>query len=66
MKESEAKEKWCPMVRLTQTEREPAFTNRGEYLGGDYSVLNCIANDCAVWIKNPFDEECGRCGLVRL
>lgn len=77
MKESEAKEKWCPMVRaevidtmisngvlkqITQAD------NRGD---NHKNMFNCLGYGCAWWVWNPGplynlprEEWEGRCGLI--
>lgn len=47
MTEDEAKEKWCPFVRLLREDSEVSglVTNRGDQDG----TLNCIAFDCMAW-----------------
>ena len=78
MKESEAKTKWCPFVRITQeTEHVKSCTNRGdvalttkrhESLRSDPET-NCIGSSCAAWLWDDDDPEVdvthGTCGLVR-
>lgn len=61
IKEEEAKEKWCPMVRISgQTDSE--YTNRCEFFPNSKDV-NCIGSNCMWW--RPHDAEGrGRCGVI--
>ena len=70
MKESEAKEKWCPMARVVCNPNGPAY-NRLE--GGEPSIgANCLGSDCMMWMggeiwssdENKYIED-GYCGLTR-
>ena len=65
MRESEAKKKWCPMVRHVSANNEVYQTNRSEHP----DTVNCIASECACWIvaSDKFinsDSNKGRCGLI--
>ena len=69
MKESEAKEKWCPYASCPEDNWVKKFgqnrDERGRPLGGAY----CIASDCMAWrgYPQPYDkaqEPEGYCGLA--
>ena len=45
--EEQAREKWCPFVRITHRE-DWAQTNRQEDVSID-TCTNCIASGCAAW-----------------
>jgi len=55
MTEDEAKQKWCPMMRLT-TDQGEWRTNRGERpqgaIGESYVYFNCLGRDCMAWRWN--------------
>ena len=57
MTEEEAKQKWCPMVRITIGETD-ACDNRGNK-NGDLAT-KCIASDCMMWAP----EVDGRVGNI--
>ena len=73
MKESEAKTKWRPFVRLSIV-GDMSFDNRGN----DYHNPDCLGSDCMMWIQ--WDNEympsqpgekaesypAGTCGLKRI
>ena len=64
MKEREAKQKWCPMVRFHPPDGE---NNRSPDHGG-LNNARCIASECAVWKESspsiyPGHSE-GSCGLA--
>ena len=55
MTESEAKTKWCPMVRHSGGEDEPASNRANNALKtedpvGDMPWNKCVASDCAMWV----------------
>ena len=65
MTESDARRKWCPMVRIANTP-DGAVYNRD--VGSDG---NCIASDCACWVwddpqpkEMPMSHKQGHCGLI--
>ena len=56
MKESEAREKWCPMTRFHAT-RENVYHNKlieDDNDSGEASAesANCIGSDCMMWRWN--------------
>ena len=70
--EKEAKEKWCPMVRITVLpDTRAGMSNRGETKKGSAA---CIASNCMMWRwerGTPADPEAqkhynikGYCGLA--
>ena len=61
--EEEAKEKWCPFVRIDEGETS---VNR-QLSGYDRSLFNCIASECACWAPHfqKGEPPMGRCGLIR-
>lgn len=69
MKESEAKTKWCPMVRLVELVANNSGSmdfrnNRGgeSWSGGDYE---CLGRECAWWVsKEDSSDPEGHCGVV--
>lgn len=68
MTEAEAREKWCPMVRLT-ADQDEWKNNRGDFPGKERS-FNCIASDCAMWrwvttldSGTVINTDKGYCGL---
>jgi hypothetical protein len=70
MKESEAKNKWCPMFRNTATnDRGGSNNNRADYGAQFDSSPRCIASDCMMWIVDTVDCDekpiGGHCGLSR-
>lgn len=63
MTEQEAKEKWCPMVRVIMTPQDPtwqnqAMTNRMEFVKQGLEETRCIASNCMMWKRFP---ECPVC-----
>lgn len=53
MTEDEARQKWCPMVRVTITRNDATWqgnmlTNRGQIPAANTDTL-CIASDCMMW-----------------
>ena len=71
MLESEARTKWCPMVRLIAVASNGAtmlHINRDN--NPDISPrLFCLGQHCACWVDTGYDdaakERTGRCGLAR-
>lgn len=73
MKESVAKEKWCPFARLYRAQGQfgAAAVNRFVDWDGDKSKTveyntRCIGNECMAWIREPMENSItyGHCGLV--
>ncbi len=66
MTEEEAKDKWCPMVRV---DNKGVSVNDGVFVRNDGEVLGrvntCIASKCAVWrnADHPLGLH-GYCGLA--
>jgi len=67
MTEDEARQKWCPHVRVMSDEGSMiiATVNRGS---GLQAGINCIASDCMMWrvaVKagDGLKEDSGYCGL---
>ena len=73
MTEEESRTKWCPMIRITQSEGGPLVSNRDEQLAGAIGTnVTCIASDCMMWIPEKREKHGdielvfgGRCGLAR-
>ena len=66
MKESVAKQKWCPFARVfTGTAGYVASANRN-MLSRDEQKANCIGSACMAWrYTYELDESAGgNCGLV--
>ena len=61
MKESEAKEKWCPMVKWC-VNRWPS----SERYNKKSDSCKCIASDCMMWriIDGHVKSKDGYCGLA--
>jgi hypothetical protein len=59
MTESEAKTRWCPMVRFksAETGSGPAF-NR-QRIGSDMDDVNCIGSKCMAWRQQTTEGEIG-------
>lgn len=58
--------KWCPMARLSVTDAHGGLSGANRFDSGDlrhYSRVNCIADNCAVWVGS---KAKGRCGLINL
>ena len=70
MLESEAKAKWCPMVRLTVVASSwESMWHSNRDSNPDSLRLFCIGPQCACWVDTGYDdaakERTGRCGLAR-
>ena len=66
MKVEEARQKWCPMVRIVigpcdAKWQNTAYTNRTMDVKKGWSENCCIGPDCMMWAGNG---EQGECGLV--
>jgi hypothetical protein len=66
MTEREARERWCPMVRMVhEAEDEGSSYNRLKDRESTYSNplgCNCIASNCMMWRWNSA-KTAGYCGL---
>ena len=56
MTEDEARQRWCPFVRVTVTPNDASWqgnmlTNRGDIPASSANTL-CIASDCMAWRWN--------------
>lgn len=49
--EEQAREKWCPMVRLAEATAPPGYPsrNRGTSDSGVHPLCRCIASECMAW-----------------
>ena len=74
MTRQEARAKWCPMaLNAVVVDRESArcaSANRDSSEHYGVQSVNCIADDCMMWIETKvalIDSEAvtGRCGLAR-
>lgn len=68
MTEAEAREKWCPMARVTSMTHGSSGVNRGTAGRDDVRDTRCLASGCALWTwvgKEQGKERQGRCGLAR-
>lgn len=54
----EAKNKWCPMARVSATPTGDLVSNR------PYNVTACLADECMLWVKSPSSNFEGCCGLI--
>lgn len=69
MTESEARTKWCPMVRVAQS----FGSSRGDENHGVNRLntfdCNCIGSQCAVWVEDSRAAAglaaTGHCGMIR-
>lgn len=61
--EAEARTKWCPFARVSDTEERPASVNRQWRDARPERGTNCLASDCMAWTRT--DLRTGYCGLVR-
>lgn len=64
MKEDEAKQKWCPFIRMETDDLEamPVASNRtatGKWLG------KCIASDCMAWRWDEFINITPEADVIR-
>jgi hypothetical protein len=78
MTEKEAKQRWCPMVRIIMTPQDSTWqnqglTNRTAFLKDGFPNCCCIGSNCMMWrwIILPLDckeqkckEAIGYCGLA--
>ena len=65
MTEDEAKEKWCPMVRVTSIANIGVLLPKGRKPTSDGSYEDyCVASDCMMWrwVEHS-GEMLGYCGL---
>lgn len=70
MRESEAKTKWCPMVRVLIGPENSAWqsrmiTNRADIPAGPQDCL-CIGSACMMWEPSKTFNGGGDCGLKRI
>jgi hypothetical protein len=63
MTNEEAKKKWCPMVRLIVHPKNYLTTNR--ITDDSVAPCNCIADECALWVKADLQVGHGWCGLTQ-
>jgi len=69
MKESEAKTKWCPMVRVLVTPNDALWQGRMLSNRGDLPASNehclCIGSACMMWENHCIEghDQIGDCGL---
>jgi hypothetical protein len=68
MTEQEAKNRWCPMIRLEIGPENAkwqgiAFTNRGEKF--EPETITCIASRCMFWCWVEGQGDDGYCGIGR-
>lgn len=69
MTEAEAKGKWCPMVRVSQSfGSSSGDRNQGLNRLNSFDC-NCIASDCALWVVDTDTRfktsPTGHCGMIR-
>lgn len=73
--EAEAKNKWCPMIRVHMTESAGEATNRYDDTG-DRLNMGCVGSGCMMWQWYGWekdiarkdmnkDNQQGRCGLSK-
>ncbi len=70
--ENEAKEKWCPMVRVSSTDTKgmgvPAYNRYQalEKITSNPKSSRCIASECMMWRRVPAGElkDKGYCGFA--
>ncbi len=64
MTEDDAKQKWCPMVRLVPVtfmgKLHAIFSNQPD---DAFSGESCIGSDCMMWRESPEEPWSGYCGL---
>ena len=65
--EAEAKQKWCPFVRVITDDEGIVTNNRGEY----GQIVNCVGSGCSFWRwshqdTGPNDPPTGFCGAAGL
>lgn len=56
--EAEAREKWCPFVRVSTGNSMVVDSRKG-------SSIKCLASGCMAWAKSAGLTSMGGCGLVR-
>ena len=60
--EEQAKQKWCPMVRLGDyVESSSSGVSYNRTIEGN-NYCNCIASKCMMW---KYDGDKGSCGLIK-
>lgn len=71
MTEEEARQKWCPMVRVRDYGEDEPATNRDNSGRHKQKIHTCLASDCMMWVWTAYqlkDEVYvgvkGRCGLT--
>jgi hypothetical protein len=70
--EDEAREKWCPFVRMTQAERMAPAVNRVEGphapkgKGYGQTGCQCIASECMAWRWGPDEHTVQRDGRMHI
>lgn len=69
MTETEAKTKWCPMVRDPEISNRMSLTRMPE--GIKYKTPNCIGSACMMWRELGEDQSYptrknGYCGLASI
>lgn len=77
MKEQDAKQKWCPYVRVEGANRWEMGPNPRPEWGEETNpvMCRCIASDCALWVwegehlngchSNGAPCKNGHCGLIK-
>jgi len=76
MTEKQAKTKWCPMIRMTNDNRDTQFSWNAIWVdSGINHEGKCIASACMMWVETdympqPGDDfskpvRSGHCGLAR-
>ena len=65
MTEEEAKQKWCPMVRLGNAYAPDGDSVSWDNRGNGYHETNCIGSECMAWrLAHADSHSTGSCGLV--
>lgn len=73
MTEKEAKQRWCPMVRIIMTPQDSTWqnqglTNRTAFLKDGFPNCCCIGSNCMLWRWEEDWTHTGRkigyCGLA--
>ena len=62
MTEEEARTKWCPHVRHTDSENDNTC-NRAGVIETPMRWNSCIASDCMMWVW--VKDGKGKCGLAK-